>query len=195
MFYGFQLGSHGWNLFKDLITKRERWVLWGLTLQTTLEIVDLPPNFRIQLIPHSYILLSHIHSLPGFCITVLSLQAKMGQGGGKTKNNLWARVHSKTACKRFMGAWVVLFFLFLGFSLMYSQTPPARKRVYLILTVRKRDGKLVVLCLLFIIELLGKESGESRTGQAGQVMEKKDKMDVFCNRIGRTKRRIRIYRP
>lgn len=32
MFYGFQLGSHGWNLFQDLITKRERWVLWGSTL-------------------------------------------------------------------------------------------------------------------------------------------------------------------
>jgi hypothetical protein len=81
MFYGFQLGSHGWNLFKDLITKRERWVLWCSTL--TLEIVGLPPNFRVQLIPHSYILLSLIHSLPGFCIPVLSLQAKMGQGGGK----------------------------------------------------------------------------------------------------------------
>jgi hypothetical protein len=93
---------------------------FGARLLHTLEIVGLPTTFRVQLIPHSYILLSHLLSLPGFCIPVLSLQAKMGQGGGKTKNSLWARVHSKTACKR---SWVpgLFYFSIIGFLLMHSQ--------------------------------------------------------------------------
>lgn len=114
----------------------------------------------------------------------------MGQGGGKRKNNLWARVHSKTACERFMGAWVVLFFpSILGFLFnVFSNAVGAKTSVSDSYCMKKRRQP-VVSCLLFIIELLGKESGETRTEQAGQLMEKKDKMDVILQQNRKNKKK------
>jgi hypothetical protein len=61
-----------------------------------------------------------------------------------------------------------------------------------------KDGKHAVPMFVFSSSLnfWEREFSENRTGQdmPGQEMGKKDKKDIFCNRIGRTKRN-RIYCP
>lgn len=71
------------------------------------------------------------------------------------------------------------FFPILGFLFnVFSNAVGAKTSVSDSYCMKKRRQP-VVSCLLFIIALLGKESGETRTEQAGQFMEKKDKMDVI----------------